>query len=224
MKRYIFETEEEWLKARLGLFTGSEINRLMADPTDKEIKAGEKLSKGAKTYIDECIVGLIAQPKPHYYDYSMQRGKDLEPQAAFEFAKYLGKSVNDDDFIYTSVGGIVFFTDDNDTFGATPDIIVGKKVAQIKCPDSVTHLRYRRLKKAIEFRALCPNYYDQIQTEIHCAECEGAWFVSYDDRFKDESKHLFVLDIPKDEVRIKELIDKIEIASNYMSNLLEIEL
>ena len=224
MKRYVFDTEEEWLSARQSLFTSSQVNKLMAEPTAAERKAGEQLSKGAKTYIDECIVGILANPEQQYYNSEMQRGKDLEPQAVFEFAKYLGKSVNDDDFIYTSLGGIVFFTDDDSIYGGTPDIIIGNKIAEIKCPKSITHLRNRRLKTVEAFKDLCPDYYDQIQLNIHLTDAEGAWFISYDDRFKDEAKHLFVLDIPKDEQRIKELIDKIEIASNYMSSLLENEL
>ena len=224
MKRYVFETEEEWLKARQSLFTSSQVNKLMAEPTAVERKAGEHLSKGAKTYIDECIVGILANPEQQYYNSEMQRGKDLEPQAVFEFAKHIGKSVNDDDFIYTSVGGIVFFTDDNDIYGGTPDIIIGKKIAEIKCPKSITHLRYRRLKDPEQFRDLCPEYYDQMQLNMHLTEAEAGWFISYDDRFKDESKHLFVLDIPKDEQRIKELTDKIDVASKYMANLLESEM
>ena len=95
MKRYIFETEEEWLKARLGLFTSSQVNKLMAEPTAAERKAGEQLSKGAKTYIDECIVGLLAAPETQYYNSEMQRGKDLEPQAVFEFAKHLYQKIKD---------------------------------------------------------------------------------------------------------------------------------
>ncbi len=34
-KRYVFETETDWLHHRKDQFTASEVNRLMAEPTKK---------------------------------------------------------------------------------------------------------------------------------------------------------------------------------------------
>lgn len=220
MIRYIFNSEEEWLNARKGLFTSSEVNTLMADPTKKEIESGEVLSKGAKTYILEKVVEQIAHTEQMFITFDMQRGKELEPQAVLSFAEYLNKSVNDDDFIYTSIGGIVFFTDDENTFGGTPDIIIGNKIVEIKCPKSITHLRNLRLKDWIEFRNEYQNYYDQIQLNIHLTNSESAYFVSYDDRFNDKSLHLKVIEVPKDKERIMQLLSKIKQSVEFKNQIL----
>ncbi len=41
-KRLVFESQEDWQKYRGKLFTSSEANRLMAEPTKKAKEAGQK--------------------------------------------------------------------------------------------------------------------------------------------------------------------------------------
>lgn len=101
----VFENKEDWREFRTGMFTASEINRLMAEPKKK----GEVLSEGAKTYIRERVAIKLAPKEPEYYNSSMEHGNQTEAQAVLAIAKSLGKSVNDSDFIYTSEGGFVYF-------------------------------------------------------------------------------------------------------------------
>lgn len=221
MKRHIFDSEEQWLKFRERFFTSSEIHKLMPEPTKIEIAKGEVLSKGAKTYIEEIAVNILSEAPFQFYNYEMQRGKEAEPQAALAFAEHLGMGVNDDDFIYTSVGGIVFFTDDKEVYGGTPDILVRRKCAEIKCPKGLTHLKNLQIKSVHEFRESHPDYYDQIQLNIHLSSSEGSYFISFDDRFKSKKHHLFVLEVPKDNERIEQILNKIEAANEYLQNLIK---
>lgn len=103
IERFIYETREDWKEFRKGLFTASQINRLMAKSKNE---CG--LSDGAITYILELINNVKGEPKPDIFNAAMEWGNEQEPQAVLRFADDNGLSVNDDNFIYTSVGGFVF--------------------------------------------------------------------------------------------------------------------
>lgn len=216
--RQVFETQDDWKDFRKGLFTSSQINRLMAKPTKKEIEAGEVLSKGAKTYVLELISNVKAKPKEQYYSPAMEWGNDQEPQAVLRLAELLGKDVTDNDFIYTSVGGFVFFTYDNKS-GGTPDVILNDCIAEIKCPDSHTHLYYRLYVNAENIAEELPDYYDQMQHNMMLCQREKCIFLSYDPRFKEVSQQLHVVEVLADKTRQQEILQKIEYAHALKTKL-----
>lgn len=209
--RQVFETQEDWKDFRKGLFTSSQINRLMAKPTKKEIEAGEVLSKGAKSYVLELISNVKAKPKEQYYSPAMEWGNDQEPQAVLRLAELMGKDVTDNDFIYTSIGGFVFFTYDNKS-GGTPDVILNDCIAEIKCPDSQTHLYYRLYVNADNIAEELPDYYDQMQHNMMLCQRDKCIFLSYDPRFKDVSEQIHVVEVLADKARQQEILQKIEYA------------
>jgi len=221
MAKYnVFDNKEDWAKFRRGLFTASEVHRLLAEPKLKADKDAGNLSEGAKTYVRERVAILLAPEEPQYYNSNMERGNEVEPQAVMAYAERIGKSVNDDDFVYTSVGGFVFFTDEDYNAGGTPDIIIGKTICEIKCPLSKTHLEYLMIRDAEELKKAVPQYYSQMQMNMWLTGAENGVFISYDDRYYKEKHHLHTVDVPRDEEHIELIKSKLLKAKAYKDEIL----
>jgi hypothetical protein len=211
IERFVFETQDDWKDFRKGLFTSSQINRLMASPTKKEIEAGEKISKGAKTYILELIANVEAGYKKEFYSAAMEWGNEQEPQAVLRLAEMLGKDVTENDFIYTSVGGWVFFVYDRKS-GGTPDVILNDAIVEIKCPDSHTHRYYRTFVNSDNIALELPDYYDQMQHNMMLCQRDMCYFMSFDPRFKDVNKQVHLIEVKADKDRQQQILEKIELA------------
>lgn len=220
IKYAVFDTDEEWLDFRAPYFTASEASKLLPEPKKK----GEVLSVGAKTYIRKKAAAILAPREPNYFNSAMEHGKATEPLAAVRFAKEFGKSIDDDDFIYTSTNGFVFFYDDEYDLGGTPDIILRsiKKSGEIKCPNSDTHLEYLMLKTADDVRTNMPEYYGQMQVNMYLTSTEECKFMSYDNRFYNENLHSHFIDVPRDQEYIDNLLIKAKHAKAYKENILKI--
>lgn len=219
IKYAVFETEEEWLDFRAPYFTASESSKLMTNAKDKN----EVLSVGAKTYIRKCASTVLAPKEPSYYNSAMEHGKNTEPIAVLSLAKSLGKTVDDDDFIYTSTNGFVFFYDDEYNLGGTPDVIIRgvKKSAEIKCPNSDTHLEYLMASTAEEVKSKMPEYYGQMQTNMYLTSTDECVFMSFDNRFYNEKLHSHFINIPKDEEYIQRLLLKAKAGKEYKESILK---
>jgi hypothetical protein len=220
MKMQIYETKEDWLNFRAGMFTASEIHRLLTDPTKKEQEMGEQLSKGAKTYILERISSQLALPEPDYYSAAMQHGNETEPQAVMAFANLYGWDINDPDFIYTSTGGHMIFSDDNEVYCGTPDIVLPDAIAEIKCPAPHTHLKYMMLKTQSDIADQMPDYYAQMQLNMVLSQRDMCYFVSFDDRFYNEAHQIKIIEVNKDDRYILTMLHKINIANQFKTTLI----
>lgn len=221
MAKYnVFNSKEDWAGFRRGLFTASEVHRLLAEPKLKVDKEAGNLSEGAKTYVRERVAILLAPEEPQHYNSNMERGNEIEPQAVLAYAEKTGKSVNDDDFIYTSVGGFVFFSDEYYNCGGTPDIIIGSTICEIKCPLSKTHLEYMMITNAEELKAAVPQYYSQMQMNMWLCEAESGVFISFDDRFYDNTHHLHTVEVPRDEAHIELIKAKLFKAKKYKEQII----
>ena len=220
IKRLNFETETEWLDNRKNQFTASEVNRLMAEPTKKAQAEGRLLSDGAITYLLEKVAAYFNTPKPNYYNSEMEWGKEKESEAALRLCELLELNPASKDVIYTSSGGIVFFT--NGKLGGTPDMILTsqKKIVEIKCPNSDTHLYYKAFVNAKNFQSELPKYYDQIQTNLHLCDSDSCYFMSYDPRFKDSKRSYHIIEIERNQERIDQILAKVEIAHEMMLKLI----
>ena len=220
IKRFVFETETDWLDHRKDQFTASEVNRLMAEPTKKAQAEGRLLSDGAITYILEKVAAYFDSPKPKFYSSEMDWGKDNEAAAAFELCQIFGLDIQSRDVIYTSSGGYVFFS--NGKLGGTPDLIFPnqKKIAEIKCPNSDTHLYYKAFVNSKNFQSELPKYYDQIQTNMYLCNAQSCYFMSYDPRFKDAERSVHIIEIERNQERIDQILSKVEIAHEMMLKLI----
>lgn len=217
IKRFVLDSRETWKEFRKGLITASQVNRIMANG-----KGENGISQGAETYVFELIGALKAEEEPDFYSRSMEWGNEQEPQAVMRYCQENNLDVNSPDVIYTSIGGFVFFTW-KDIAGGTPDIILPKlkKNVEIKCPDSTTHLYYMLKLNQGNFKKELPKYYDQMQFNNFLTGNDSTDFVSFDPRIKQESRQFFQLNIERDDQRIKEITEKIEIVNEYKEQLLK---
>lgn len=219
MRQYsVFENKEDWEKFRAGLFTASEVFKLLTEPKNKN----EILSKGAKSYVLERVSELLAPAEPNYYNSAMEHGNETEPQAVLRIAKELNKNVNDSDFIYTSLGGFVFFWDDEFDLGGTPDVIIkDKMICEIKCPLSKTHLDYLMIKDEFDLQNKLPQYYAQMQLNMYLTNLKKCLFVSYDDRFYNEKHHYKEIIVNINEDFIDNLKCKAKKAKEFKNEILK---
>jgi hypothetical protein len=243
MAKYnVFENKEDWAKFRLTYFTSSEAHRLLTDVkrdmTEDELKqhklANPKsksktiidksiLSEGAKSYIRERVAEMLATPPPTYYNSSMEHGNETEPQAVNNYAQKYGYELNSDGFIYTSFGGFVFFYNDEYNAGGTPDLIITipkRKIGEIKCPDSKTHLLYMMLKSVEDVKRVVFEYYVQLQMNMWLAGAESGVFISFDDRYYNDKHHSKEIEIPYDTELIEDLKIKLKLAKAYKDEIL----
>jgi hypothetical protein len=88
----------------------------------------------------EQLLSEMAEPfqiPDNYVSFDMQRGKDLEPFAVAEVAKYTGLS-------FMPVGWLQ--SDECELIGASPDAITEDmtEIVEVKCPNAKTHISYLR--------------------------------------------------------------------------------
>ncbi|MDV3490982.1 hypothetical protein CMV03_07230 [Elizabethkingia anophelis] len=224
-----FQNDEDWLSFRAKYFTASEIYKLLSEPKNKS----EVLSVGAKTYVSDCVAEMLSDPEPQYYNSAMERGNEVEPRVAERIAKELCKTIYDDDFIYTSVGERIFFYNDEFNLGSTPDVIIlNDKICEVKCPKSKTHLKYLMIKSIDDFFEVSKNeapaskdslkkYYGQMQLNMFLTNTDKCLFVSFDDRFYNDSHHYHSVEIPRDERYIQKLLEKAKYAKEYKEQILK---
>ncbi|MCT4078404.1 YqaJ viral recombinase family protein [Elizabethkingia anophelis] len=219
IKYAVFDTEEAWLDFRAPYFTSSEVTALLPEAKKK----GETLSVGAKTYITKCAASVLATPPPPQYNQAMEHGKATESYAVMSLARHLGKSIDDDDFIYTSTNGFVFFYDDEYNLGGTPDVIMKalKKSAEIKCPNSDTHLEHLTLRTPEDVKINLPKYYGQMQSNMYLTGTDECIFMSFDNRFYNDKLHEHYINIPKDDEYIERLLIKAKAAKAYKEEILK---
>lgn len=180
------QNTNEWLKARLGNFTASAIHQLMCGG-----KGGERFGKTALSYIyqvtaerdilpaylsDDILFEVYLQ-QTTVTSKAMDWGHDNEPLAAERYALRTGYDV-------AEVG--IFFHPEVPHFSASPDriatdLLTGtQRVVEIKCPSPKKFMEYRStIHDAESLRAVCPEYYWQIQAELACTGLREAHFVAF---------------------------------------------
>ena len=214
IKQYIFEDRDSWKDFRKYLFTSSNINNLMAAG-----KSANGLSVGAVSYIVNLIKEQISEPSADFYNEAMEWGNEQEPQAFIRYCENYDLDPNDDDVIYTSVGGFVFFTY-NGICGGTPDVILKDAIIEIKCPNSDTHIYSKLFVTCENFKKEYPKYYDQMQWNMFLCQKKTGIFMSYDSRQKEEGNQTHYITIEEDLERQEAIYLKIEAAHKYKTELL----
>jgi len=215
IETFVFDTKEQWKEYRKGLFTASQINRLMASG-----KSESGLSVGAITYILETINDKVGEPEQDIFNAAIEWGLENEAQAVMRYAEDNGLSVNDDDFIYTSVGGFVFFQW-MAVIGGTPDVILKDKILEIKCPNSKTHLYYKLFVNESNVQKELPVYFDQCQVNMFLTQRKEAILMSYDPRIKEVKNQTHYIKIPYDSGRVEAILNKVNEAVKYREKLIE---
>jgi post-segregation antitoxin (ccd killing protein) len=186
--------EEEWLEERKGKFTASEFVRLMGFE-DKDV-----FPEGAITYVTEKVLEVVTtNDRKQLSSNAVEWGKETEVEAIEKFMEKYGFKV----YNYGDDQKYIELTKD---VGCTPDGLIDKDSGiETKCPDSKTHLYYLEHLNLENFKKECTKYYWQIQGSMYITGRKLWYFISYDPRFKNENKRLFVLQIERNDTDILKL-------------------
>lgn len=215
------QNTNEWLKARLGNFTASAIHQLMSGGRRKE----ERFGKTALSYIYEVaaerdILPIYLSDDILFEVYLQQTtvsskaiewGHDNEPLAAERYALRTGYDV-------AEVG--IFLHPDMPHFSASPDRIatdprsLTQRVVEIKCPSPKRFIEYRStIHDAESLKAVCPEYYWQIQAELACTGLREAHFVAFCPFL---THNLHIVPITADELAIAEMTERVREANKLI--------
>lgn len=205
---------KEWLESRKGRFTSSEAVRLMGYEDKTE------LPDGARTYAIECALEVVSVTSSNdgFNGASIDHGNKYEVEANLVFQEKFGIEV-------VNFGEDQEFITKGPDFGSTPDGLIKKNGSteggtETKCPDSKTHLFYMENLNLSNFKKLCTKYYWQIQTCMYTTGAKYWYFISYDPRFKNVDKRLFVLKIERNEDDISKFRRRLSQASRIKNDLI----
>ena len=159
--------DENWIKARLGLPTASEFDKIVG--TDGKLRRARSDKSQMSSQVRNYAIRLITETVLNRSLESltglewMERGKELEPEAARMY-EWGG------DVATIPVGFVV--TDDGE-IGASPDRLVGEDgVLEIKCPAPRTHVGYM-------LDGFDEGYKAQVQGQLFVTERDWADWMSY---------------------------------------------
>lgn len=144
----VVQGSPEWLRARLGIPTASQVDRILTP-------AKLKLSSQAGGYRNQLLAEWLCGYPIDWGGSSqfMERGTDMEPEArAFYELQH--------DVEARTVG---FVVRDDGLFGGSPDSLVGEDGGlEIKCPALHTHIGY-----LLDPEALVAEYRGQVQAYLY---------------------------------------------------------
>lgn len=154
----------EWLQARCGLLTASEM-RLIVTPT---LKAASNDKERAHLYelLAQRITGYV---EPHFISDDMLRGQEDEIEARLLYAS-----------TYAPVEEAGFITNDRFgfTLGYSPDGLVGDH-GLIECKSRCQKYQLQTLVEHVPAGTIPDDYLIQVQTGLMIAEREWCDFISY---------------------------------------------
>lgn len=160
--RDVAQGSGDWFRLRMGIPTASCFGKIITP-------AKEEYSKQSKGYQFQLLAERLLQTPTESVEGQewMERGKELEPEAAREY-----EIVHD---VETEPVG--FVTTDDGMVGASPDRFIKGAPAglEIKCPKPATHVEYLLEGPGADYRA-------QVQGQIWVCEFEQSVFYSYHPR------------------------------------------
>jgi len=160
----LIQGSDEWLAARCGLLTASEI-KLILTPT---LKAGSNEKERAHLYelMAQRITGYV---EPVYISADMLRGQDDEIQARALYAEH-----------YAPVQEMGFVTNDKWGFiiGYSPDGLIGDD-GLMECKSRRQKYQIETIVEAVPNLAIPAEYMLQVQTGLMVTERNWCDFVSY---------------------------------------------
>ena len=218
---------KEWYLARLGVFTGSEVGKLMVAGRTK----GEPFGETAKDYIfdkvsERLLREEVTENNELWMEYfnlvsisskAMDFGTEQEPYARKRYKKITGNRAFECGF---------YQHPDIPNFGTSPDGIVVQdaKVAravEIKCPLGKTYIKYAsQVVDGATLKKVNSQYY--WQTVSHCM-CTGAGvcdFVIYNPFLRPDARIKIVPIVPPEE-DIELLAERVRLADDYANELID---
>jgi hypothetical protein len=157
---HVTQGSDEWLRLRMGKPTASEFHRIMTrtkGPSKAETVRGYQIELLTELILDQPLSGVTTA--------SMRHGNAYEATARAAYEMLYGE---------TELCG--FLTDDAETYGASPDALVGEDGSvEIKCPAKpAIHVAYM-----MNHDALIEEYFIQTQGQLFVSGRKWTDLVSY---------------------------------------------
>lgn len=160
----LVQGSEEWLRARCGLLTASEM-KLIVTPTLKSASNDKE-----RAHLYELLAQRITKyVEPSYISDSMLRGMNDEVEARLEYEKAYGK-VQEVGFITNDKWGF--------TIGYSPDALVGDD-GLVECKSRNQKYQIRTLIDYVSADTIDPDFMIQCQTGLLVSERKWIDQVSY---------------------------------------------
>ena len=200
------QRSQAWFDLRKGKITSSEIHKIMSEGRGKE-----SLGETGKTYLLEKVSESLGGFTQGASGAALEWGVELEDLAVEMYEKRLNYKVEKASFISFS-----------EFYGGSPDGLVKPDgIIEVKCPyTSTNHFKHGLIKTPEAFKKVANNYYYQCISNMICADAQWCDFVSFDPRL-DEQYSLFVYRLHRNEDEVKNVLARVEIATNYMKELKE---
>lgn len=168
INEYLVQGSDEWLAARCGLITASEM-KLLLTPTLK-LANNEKTRSHIYELLAQRITGHV---EPHYISDDMLRGIDDETEARMLYTKH-----------HAPVREVGFVTNDKwgFTLGYSPDGLIGPEVAPIggiECKSRRQKYQVQTIIENVIGETVPADYLLQHQTGMLVAELSWLDFISY---------------------------------------------
>ena len=196
---------EQWLQARKGRFTSSQIYKLMTEPRTKAAKEAGELSEGAKTYVMEKALELA-----YGCDFSFdgndatQWGNDWEAEALATYEKQFFTTVERTGFI-----------PDADFGGGSPDGIEnGDTIIEIKTP-----YNEKNFFEVVYTGKYPKQYYWQVQDLMRITNCDSARLVYFNPH--EGRKYLYCFDIDRNADDIERIEEKLSEAVKMRKQIID---
>jgi len=203
------EAEEQaildWLEARRGRITCSNFDLIMATGRKKD----EPFSQAGLKYLNSVVAERLGSTLPEVSGAPLRWGKENETPAVEEYARQSP---------YTVTPTHHSFAEYSDWVGGSPDARVGDYgQLEIKCPYSPAEHVDTLIKQEVPSKYLW-------QCHGHILVTDSAWcdFVSFDPRIPEgDDARLCVIRVLRDDTKLNELLDKLNLAVQYVTNAIE---
>ncbi len=209
--------EMQYWSDRMGLFTASEISKIMPSPNGRNYKKGLRDIEGAMTYIKTKLAERITMEYKPAIDFKQgEWGKQTEAQGVAAFEKFTGVKG-----IHYGYNNPKFFRY-GDNAGGSPDWETGEggEGADIKCPYNTSeHITNLLIESAQEFSEERWEYYCQGQMGMVMRKWKKFSAVSFDPRPVDAAMKLKVLVIYPDEQWRKDFENRLAEATEILNEL-----
>lgn len=160
----LIQGSDEWLQARCGLITASEM-KLIVTPTLK-IASNDKERAHLYELLAQRVTGYV---EPHYISDDMLRGQADEVDGRIIYSEKIA-SVTEMGFITNDRWGFII--------GYSPDGLVGHN-GLIECKSRRQKYQIETLVECVEAQTIPADYLMQIQTAMLVSEREWVDFISY---------------------------------------------
>lgn len=209
-----FQRTEDWYLSRKGMLTASEIVNILVKGKTKDVVFG----KTALTYLNEKLAERFMDAEQFiFYNEDCKRstpamkwGNEYESVAREVYELATGNKVMDEPF--QKLKGYEGYV------GGSPDGRLSSMdgIIEIKCPfNPAVHLEHLSWKEPNDLLVGNPQYYAQVQLNMLITGTDYCDFVSYSPLYRNKLD-LGILRIPKDEEYLKNLMERIDLAVDYI--------